>query len=84
MGHQRPKCNIKKKDEEDDIPDIEVEAEEEDVIDDVDEPTDEGDVDGQEEDEDCCHIPYWLAYRRLHWNGNRIWDTWFGSNWSIR
>ena len=42
----------KKKDEEDDIPDIEVEAEEEDVIDDVDEPTDEGDVDGQDEDED--------------------------------
>jgi DNA-directed RNA polymerase subunit K/omega len=42
----------KKKDEEDDIPDIEVEAEEDDVIDDVEEPTDEGDVDGQDEDED--------------------------------
>jgi hypothetical protein len=42
----------KKKDEEDDIPDIEVEAEEEEAIDDVDEPTDEGDVDGQDEDED--------------------------------
>ena len=42
----------KKKEEEDDIPDIEVEVEEDEIIDEVDEPTDEGDVDGQEEDED--------------------------------